>query len=38
MLVIADRQKLHAHLARLGNARERLREESRSMLPSGDVS
>jgi argininosuccinate lyase len=37
MLVIADRQKLHAHLARLRNAHERLREESRSMLPTGDV-
>jgi argininosuccinate lyase len=38
LFVIADRQKLHAHLARLKNAHDRLREESSSMLPAGDVS
>jgi hypothetical protein len=38
LLVTADRQKLHAHIARFANAHAQLREESRSMLPSGDVS
>jgi argininosuccinate lyase len=37
LLVIADWQKLHAHLARFETAREHLREESRSTLASGDV-
>jgi argininosuccinate lyase len=38
LLVIADRQKLHAHLARFANAHEHLREESRSLLASGGAS
>jgi argininosuccinate lyase len=36
-LVTADRQKLHEHQTRFSNAREHLREESKTMLASGDV-
>ena len=37
LLVTTDRQKLHAHQARFENARAQLREESKSILASGDV-
>jgi len=38
LLVISDKQKLHAHLARFGNAHDQLHEECRSLLATSDLS
>jgi hypothetical protein len=38
LLLISDQQKLHAHLARFGNAHDHLHEECRSLLAAGNHS